>query len=46
MLFTLVSYVQVGQTPLYVACFCGHQKCVELLINAGANVDTPKEVSE
>ncbi len=45
-LFTLFSsYVQWGQTPLYTASFYGHQKCVELLIDAGASVDVPKEVS-
>ena len=46
MLFTLFSsYVQEGETPLWTASFYGHQKCMELLINAGANVDVPKEVS-
>ncbi len=38
-------YVQSGQSPLYAACFEGHQKCVELLINAGAIVDIQSEVS-
>ena len=46
MLFTLFSsYVQLGETPLWTASFHGHQKCMELLIDAGANVDVPKEVS-
>ncbi len=35
----------MGETPLWLASICGHQKCVELLINAGANVDVPNEVS-
>ena len=46
MLFTLpIMYIQSGQSPLWVACFHGHQQCMELLIDAGANVDVPREVS-
>ncbi len=46
MLFTLFSsYVQSGATPLWAASFEGHQKSMELLIDAGANVDVPNEVS-
>ncbi len=38
--------MQDGQTPLYIASYFGHQKCMELLINAGASVDvTTEEVS-
>ncbi len=45
-LFTLFSsYVQCGKTPLWIASFDGHQKCMELLIDAGANVNVPNEVS-
>ncbi len=36
-------YVQPGQTPLWTASFSGYQKCMELLIDAGANVDIPNE---
>ena len=46
MLFTLFSsYVQSGATPLWAASFYGRQKCMELLIDAGANVDVPNKVS-
>ena len=37
--------VQWGESPFWLASWKGHQKCVRLLINAGANVDVPKEVS-
>lgn len=40
----LILYVQSGVTPLWAASFNGHQKCVELLINAEANVDMQKKV--
>ena len=44
--FTLFSsYVQWGETSLWIASFYGHQKCMELLIDPGANVDVPNEVS-
>ena len=38
-------HVQSGQSPPWAASFYGHLKCVELLINAGANVDMQDEVS-
>ena len=37
--------VQNGVSPLYTASFYGHQKCVQLLLEAGAIVDVQKEVS-
>ncbi len=40
-----IVFVQSGETPLYAASFNGHQQCMELLIDAGAIVDIPKEVS-
>ena len=43
--YILSSYVQSGETPLWGASFYGHQKCMELLIDAGANIDVPREVS-
>ncbi len=51
LLFTLANtykhtaHVQSGQSPLWSASFEGHLKCVELLIDAGANVDMQAEVS-
>ncbi len=38
-------YVQSGESPLWTASFDGHQKCVELLINAGSIVGMQNEVS-
>ena len=44
-LLTMCCHSQFGQTPLYIASFHGHQNYVELLIQMGANVDVPKQVS-
>ena len=40
----LQLYVQGGGTSLSMAGLQGHQKCAELLIEAGANVDVADEV--
>ena len=44
-ILSFILHTQHGESPLYAASFNGHQKCVHLLIEAGANVDVPKEVS-
>ena len=42
----LLSFtLQWRQSPLWLASCCGHQKCVELLLEAGAIVDVQKDVS-
>ncbi len=41
----LHQILQYGQSPLWLASFNGHMKCVELLLEAGALVDVQKEVS-
>ena len=42
----LLSFtLQRRLSPLYAASFYGHQKCVELLLEAGAIVDVQGEVS-
>ncbi len=37
--------LQYGESPLYSASFNGHQKCVQLLLEAGAIVDVQTNVS-
>ncbi len=42
----LLSFtLQWRQSPLYSASVYGHQKCVKLLLEAGAIVDVQKNVS-
>ena len=36
-------YVQWGTSPIWTASFHGHDKCVQLLIEAGAIIDLPEE---
>ena len=37
-------YFQLGFSPLLAASQCGHQKTVDLLLRAGANVDLANKV--
>ncbi len=39
------THMQLGKSPLWSAIFKGHQKCVLLLIDAGANINVQKAVS-
>ena len=43
--FYLHDILQWGESPLYLASINGHQKCVQLLLEAGAIVDVQEEVS-
>ena len=45
MIATCTLILQWRKTPLYVASENGHDKVVELLITAGANVNIVYEVS-
>ena len=34
-----VDHTQGGKSALYTACWAGHEECVQLLVDAKANVD-------
>ena len=36
---------QDGCTPLWIACYRGHTRCAELLLNAKADVNVQNKVS-
>ena len=42
----VLCLVQFGQTPLYKACFNGHDKVVQALLDHGVQVDVPDKVSD
>jgi ankyrin repeat protein len=37
--------MQLGHTPLHIACLQGHMECVSLLIDNGATIDATDDVS-
>ena len=42
----LILYLlQFGKTPLYIACFNGHDKVVQLFLDHGVQVDVLDKVS-
>ena len=44
---TLILYlVKDGKTPLYIACYRGHDKVVQVLLEHGVEMDVPDEVSD
>ena len=43
---SLFLYLQGGWTPLHLACYHGHEKMVEMLVAAGADVEVKDEVRQ
>ena len=44
---TLILYlVKIGETPLYIACYRGHDKVVKVLLDHGVKVDVPDKVND
>ena len=42
----ILCLVQLGRTPLYMACYNGHDKVVQALLNHCVEVDVQDEVSD
>jgi len=43
---SLFLYLQLGDTPLHLACSNGHEKIVEMLVTAGADVKVKNKVRQ
>ena len=43
---SLFLYLQGGWTPLHLACIYGHEKIVEMLVTAGADVEVKDMVRQ
>ena len=42
----ILCLVQIGKTPLYIACSNGHDKIIQALLDHGVQVDVPDKVSD
>ena len=42
----ILYFIQIGRTPLYIACASGHDKVVQALLDHGVQVDIPDKVSD
>ena len=52
-LYTLYKYVTIilcvvqdGKTPLYIACYNGHDKVLQVFLDHSVKVDVPDKVSD
>ena len=43
-LYCFLSMIQDGVSPLYMACWKGHDDVVQLLLDGGARIDLPAKV--
>ena len=43
---SILCLVQIGQTPLYIACANGHDNVVQAFLDHGVQVDIPDKVSD
>ena len=42
----IFNFVQEAKTPLYIACYNGYDKVVQVILDHGVQVDVPDKVSD